>query len=179
MTNCLNTQQQMTNKEASNLQESMVAKYLGWNTVVGSGARPFRPGDVQNEHYLIECKTHTSEQQNIIFYTKHWDKISKEARSINKYPALVVDNGTQKSHNTWVMVPKRVLPEKVFKIFGLVNTAKSDSTITFRHESAKSLYKSGYNDEKISYFPGWCNQEQVAIMSLSEFKKFYEEEFEC
>jgi len=169
----------MTNKEASKLQEDMVAKFLGWNVVSGSGARPFKPGDVQNEHYLLECKTHTTEQTNIVFYTKHWEKISIEARSTNKYPALVVDNGTQKSQNTWVMIPKRVLPEKVFKIFGLVNTAKSESTITFRHEAAKSLYKAGHNDDKISYFPGWCNNEQIAIMTLSEFNKFYEQEFEC
>lgn len=170
----------MTNKEASSKQEKMVAEFLGWKVVTGSGSRPFTPGDVNSDHFLVECKTHIEEQDNIVFYKKHWDKISTESRTINKYPALIVDNGTQKSKNTWVMIPKRMLPDDgVFKIFGLVNTARTDSTITFKHSAASLLFKLGHNDKKISYFPEWCNGEQIAIMSLEEFREFYQQEFEC
>ena len=167
------------NKIFSSKQENMVAKYMGWKVVTGSGSRPFAPGDVNGENFLVECKTHNDEQENIVFYKKHWIKISEEARAKHRFPALVVDNGTQDLSNTWVMLPKRILFEDdVFKIFGLVNTARTDSTITFKHAVATSLYKSGYAEDKINYFPEWCNGEQVAIMPLTEFRKYYEEQYE-
>ena len=158
----------------------MVAKYMGWQVVSGSGSKPIEPGDVKNYNFLVECKTHTEEQENIVFYKKHWVKISEEARAKHKYPVLVVDNGTQKSNDTWVMIPKRMLSgDTIFRIYGLVNTAKSDSTVTFKHSVAKSLYKLGHQDNHINYFPEWCNNEQVAIMPLDEFREFCQEEFGC
>lgn len=170
------------NKVFSAKQEKMVADYMGWRVVTGSGSRPFAPGDIKDTSsgkFLVECKTHNEEQENVVFYKKHWAKISEEAQAIHRYPVLVVDNGTQKSHNTWVMIPKRMLSDEssTFRIFGLVNTAKSDSTVTFKNSIAKSLYKLGHQDNRINYFPEWCNGEQVAIMSLDEFRHFYQEEF--
>ena len=167
------------NKVYSSKQEKMVADYMGWKVVTGSGSRPFRPGDIDSYNILVECKTHTEEQNNIVFYKKHWIKISEEAQSKHKYPILVVDNGTQLAKNTWVMLPKRLLTDdsSLFRIFGLVNTARSDSTVTFNHSVATALYKSGYTENKINYFPEWCNGEQVAIMPLNEFKVFCKDEF--
>lgn len=169
----------MTNKEASNKQEHMVADFLGWEVVSGSGARPFRPGDVQNENYLVECKTHTKEQPNTIFYKKYWSKIVTEARSVNKYPALITDNGTQKSENTWVMIPNRVIiPEIANKLLIFFNTSTSGNTITFRQETAYSAFKAFYIDSKINYFEQLLGEDIVAIMPLEEFRKFYQLEFE-
>jgi len=169
----------MTNKEASYNQEHMVAKFLGWKVVSGSGSRPFRPGDVQNDNYLVECKTHTKEQNNIVFYKNHWEKIVLESRSVNKYPALIVDDGTQSAENTWVMLPRRIIPEdEAFRLFNLTNTSRTDSTVTFNHSSATNLFRLGSQENRINLFPEWCNGEQVAIMPLSEFKKFYQEQFE-
>ena len=169
----------MTNKEASAKQEKMVADYMGWKVVSGSGSRPFAPGDVKNNNYLVECKTHIAAQDKIVFHKKHWEKIGIEAQAVHKYYALVTDDGTQRSNRTWVMIPRRVVPDDTaFRLFGLVNSARSDSTITFNHTAAISLYKSGSSDKKINYFPEWCNGEQVAIMPLEEFKKFYVEQFE-
>lgn len=169
----------MTNKEASAKQEKMVADYMGWRVITGSGSRPFQPGDVKNEHYLVECKTHIEPQDKVVFYRKHWEKISIEAQSEHKYPALVTDNGTQKSQHTWVMLPKRVIPDDdAFRIFGLVNTAKTNSTVTFNHSAAIELFRVGNQDKHINYFPEWCNGEQVAIMPLEEFQKFYKDQFE-
>lgn len=168
------------NKVFSSRQEKMVADYMGWRVVTGSGSRPFTPGDVSGYNFLVECKTHTEPQENIVFYKKHWAKISEEALAKHRYPALIVDNGTQKSDNTWVMIPRRMLTgEDVFRIFGLVNTARSDSTVTFKEQAANSLFRLGCADNKINYFPEWCNGEQVAIMSLDEFRKFCQEEFGC
>lgn len=169
----------MTNKEASERQEKLVANYMGWQVVSGSGARPFRPGDVQNEYYLVECKTHTKEQKNIIFHKEHWDKIQKEAISVHKYPALITDDGTQRVAATWVMLPKRVITsESISEILNLVNTSTSGNTVTYNHEAMKTLYKAGYDIDAINYIFE-SSFGEVAILSLSEFKKFYEEQFEC
>ena len=166
------------NKFFSAKQESMVAKYMGWKVVSGSGSRPFAPGDVNSYNFLVECKTHNDEQDNIVFYKKHWVKITEEARSKHQYPVLVVDNGTQLAKNTWVMIPKKMISgDSVFKLYGLANTSRTGSTITFNHISASSLYKSGHQDNRINYFPEWFDEEQVAIMPLEEFKTFCIEEF--
>lgn len=169
----------MTNKEASTSQENMVANYMGWRVVTGSGSRPFRPGDVQNDHFLVECKTHTEPQEKIIFYTKHWAKISEEAQAKHRYPALVVDNGTQKSQNTWVMLSRSVIPDdRAFRHFNIPNTSTSGNTITFNHSAVSNRFKLGHQLDRINFFPEWCNNEQIAIMPLEEFKKFYVEQFE-
>jgi hypothetical protein len=166
------------NKISSEKQEHLVAEYLGCKVVSGSGARPFNQGDVTGYSFLIECKTHNTEQQNIIFYKKHWIKISEEAIAHGRFPALVVDNGTQSIKNTWVMIPKRILADNsVFRIFGLTNTSRTDSTITFKNTLAMTLYQSGRSEDRVNYFPEWCNREQVAIMPLSEFKELYIKEF--
>lgn len=170
----------MTNKEASYNQEHMVAKFLGWKVVTGSGARPFRPGDVQNDNYLVECKTHTKEQKNIVFYKKHWDKIVIEARSVNKYPALIVDDGTQRAENTWVMIPERVITfESVCKFMGLENTSTSGNTITFSKVATEEFYKQWYRDNvSVNYIVTDFDGNRLAVLKLSEFKKFYQEQFE-
>jgi len=171
---------EQSKKESSNKQEKMVADYMGWKVVKGSGSRPFAPGDVNSYNFLVECKTHIDEQESIIFYKKHWKKISEEALSKHKYPVLITDNGTQKSNNTWVMLPKRMLSDdSVFKLFGLSNTSRSGNTVTFSHIAATSLYKSGHTDNRINYFPEWFDDEQVAIMPLAEFRDFCKEEFGC
>ena len=158
----------------------MVADYMGWKVVKGSGSRPFTPGDVDSYNILVECKTHNDEQENIVFHKKHWVKITEEALAKHKYPVLVVDNGTQKADNTWVMLPRRMITDdNVFKIYGIVNTARTDSTITFKHQTTSYLYRTGYSENKLNYIPEWCHGEQVAIMPLDEFKKFCQDEFGC
>ena len=170
----------MTNKEASAKQENMVADFMGWKVVTGSGARPFRPGDVQNDNYLVECKTHTKEQPNIVFYKKYWDKIVTEARSVNKYPALITDNGTQNSKYTWVLIPKRVITSEIANsILNLVNSSTSGTTITFRQETSYSTFKAFYIDKAINFFEQSWGEEKLAVMPLEEFRKFYQSEFEC
>ena len=169
----------MTNKEASCKQEKMVADYMGWKVVSGSGSRPFAPGDVKNENYLVECKTHIAPQDNIIFYKKHWRKIITEAQATNRYPALVVDNGTQKSNNTWVAVLYHSLPDNTHVIQGATNKSHKDTAITFGKDELDTLYRLQYDDTKINYFIGWFGDDELAIMPLSEFQKYYREQFEC
>jgi len=169
----------MTNKEASAKQEKLVADYMGWHVVSGSGARPFKPGDVNNEHYLAECKTHVNEQTNIVFYKKHWDKIAIESSSVHKRPVLITDNGTQNSSHTWVAIHWKTLPENCHIILGLNNTSRSENTITFNAYEAAMNYKQGYQDSDINYFIEKFGKDELAIMPLSEFKKFYQDQYEC
>lgn len=88
----------------SDKQEKMVASYLGWRQVTGSGARPNHPGDVISDSWLGECKTHATKKKTVVFILDFWDKIADEAASRFKRPALFVDDGTQKAENTLVMI---------------------------------------------------------------------------
>lgn len=157
----------------------MVSDYMGWDVVPGSGARPFNPGDVSSTHFLVECKTHIAEQNNVVFNKKHWTKIVEEATAKHRYPALVTDNGTQKSDGTWVMIPIRLIPsEDSFRLYGMDNTARRGTTITFNYRSAFDIYKATRSENLIYYFADTFNGESVAIMPLYEFRKFYKEQFE-
>jgi len=168
-------------KEFSNRQETMVAKYMGWKVVAGSGARPFTPGDVFNEHFLVECKTHTEEQPKIVFYRDHWKKISEEARAKNRNPILIVDNGTQRSQNTWVAMSIRSLPfENRNELSGLTNTSREGTTIIFDNSATYETFKTGRQEGYINYFvTRFTNVDNlIAIMPLEEFKEYYHQEFE-
>lgn len=93
-------------KYFSGKQEKLVAEYLGWTTVSGSGARNFHPGDIRSCNYLGECKTHVKPIDKLFFSCSVWAKIKNEATSVFKTPILITDIGTQKLDDTWCIVPK-------------------------------------------------------------------------
>lgn len=99
----------MSTKDFSNKQEQSIAKYLGWNTVVASGARDFHPGDIINREdgWLGECKTHTTSDKDILFKLDVWKKIQEEAMTNGQLkPVLFTDDGSQKLENTWCVTRK-------------------------------------------------------------------------
>ena len=166
------------NKIYSDRQEKMIASYLGWRQVVGSGARPFIPGDVGAYDWLGECKTHDTEKPNIVFQVKHWNKIADEAMSRHRYPVLFTDNGTQRSEDTWVMLTfSQIDPAIVNVIEGLKNSSTKGSSVTFKSAAAKVLYKEHSIDGKFNVFKFTCGTKVVAIMPLSTFRDFIEENF--
>jgi hypothetical protein len=170
----------MTNKEASYAQEHMVAKYMGWKVVSGSGARPFAPGDVIADHFIVECKTHVKEC-SVQFVKKHWDKIEIEARSKTKFPLLITDDGTQHYKHTWVMIPFFVIANCTVPsiIDGLDDTSRSGNTVIFNHEAAYSLYKQKQVNGSTSMFlTKWGPEGRpLAILPLEVFRQFFEEQF--
>jgi hypothetical protein len=93
----------MNNKYYSNRHEKMIAEYLGWKQISGSGARPFAPGDINADQWLGECKTHITPGHKIHFDIKIWNKIAEESASQFKQPAYFVDDGSQKINRTWVI----------------------------------------------------------------------------
>ena len=168
----------LNNKFYSDRQEKMIANYLGWRQVAGSGARPFVPGDVGAYDWLGECKTHDIEKANIAFQIKHWNKISDEAMGKHRYPVLFTDNGTQRAENTWVMILFSMFdPDQINVIEGLTNTSTKGSSITFKLAEANSLYQKHVGEERLSVFKFSCNGRNVAILPLSTFRDFIEENF--
>lgn len=97
------------NKHYSTIQENTIAKYLGWSVVSGSGARSGHPGDIKSEEWLGECKTHTKTDSKLFVSFNVWDKISDEAQSQFKKPALFVDDGSQQVENTFVLFRPTIL----------------------------------------------------------------------
>lgn len=95
-------------KYYSNKQEKMIANYLDWEVVSGSGARDFHPGDIKSDRWIGECKTHTSSVKKITFRKDVWIKIQNEAHSQFKLPVLFVDDGSQDIRRTWCMFPSSV-----------------------------------------------------------------------
>ena len=106
----------MTNKQASDKQEKMIADYLGWKQVSGSGARPNHPGDILGEEWMGECKTHTTPNHKIIFKKSVWDKLCEESSSRFKFPAYFSDDGSQKYYNTWVVFNEMQLPNDSYSV---------------------------------------------------------------
>lgn len=121
----------MTTKFFSSKQERMVADFLGWSVVSGSGARDCHPGDITSDEWLGECKTHEKPGHRIVFWTKVWNKICDEAASKHRYPILIVDDGSQKLDNTWVMFN--------LKTAGLMNVNQIDVTSNFLKTTSVSL----------------------------------------
>ena len=42
-----------TTKYYSSIQEDKIARFLGWDKVVGSGARALHPGDIEGMEFLV------------------------------------------------------------------------------------------------------------------------------
>ena len=168
----------MNNKYYSDRQEKMIADYLGWKQVIGSGSRPFTPGDVGSYNWLGECKTHDTEKPTIVFLKSHWLKICEEAAAKHRYPILFKDNGTQRSENTWIMLPLSVFnPAIVNVIEGLKNTSTKGTSLTFKLADAKQLYRSNSVEGKYNLFKiTWAGRD-LAVIPLSTFRDFIEDYF--
>lgn len=167
-----------SNKYYSNRQEQMIAKYLGWSQVIGSGSKPFIPGDVNSSSWLGECKTHDDERSNIVFLKSHWLKICEEAVAKHRFPVLFTDNGTQLAKDTWVMTPLSVIDTSIVNIIeGLKNTAIKGSSLTFNLDDGTTLYKNNSIDNKINVFTINWDERDLAVMPLSSFRDFIEEYF--
>lgn len=126
----------MSTKDFSNKQEKMIASYLGWKQVSGSGSRPTVTGDVIGDEWLGECKTHTTRGHRILFDVKVWEKIVGEASAKFKQAAYFVDDGSQRSDKTWVMFMQTALSSN----FTVVKYPYSiNKTTTFEQAQMKAI----------------------------------------
>ncbi len=182
-----------TNKYYSDRQEHMIADYLGWSVVSGSGARSTLPGDIRSEDWLGECKTHKTPGQMISFKHKVWKKIQDEASSKFKFPALFVDDGSQTVENTWVMHRRftackfaKINVSNILSEFPLVDTLRypelgsvgrimrvSDESINFDTSSLLDNRRKVESYIPVIYHVGWRSKENalewVNISTLEDF----------
>lgn len=150
-------------KHYSEIQERMVASYLGWKRVTGSGARPGHPGDVAGEYFLCECKTHTLPNRPLVFDFGVWDKIAEEAKSQFKRPALIVDDGSQIPETTWVLFQPSALD--LFPEVGILCKNKGSYRI-----SLQSL-RDKYEDTPYIWIVMQNLDRKFALMPLPAFKE--------
>ena len=80
---------QLSTKDYSNKQESMVASFLGWSKVAGSGAATCKAGDVISDKFLGECKTHETPGSKVTFRQDVWLKICDEAMVFGRIQLLL------------------------------------------------------------------------------------------
>lgn len=83
----------------SKQQENQIAKSIGGKRVSNSGATAFHKGDVTNDLFLIEAKTHTEARQQFTIKKEWIDKNREEAFQMGKrYSALAIDFGDGEQH---------------------------------------------------------------------------------
>lgn len=150
-----------SNKFYSDRQEKLVAKHTNGRQISGSGARPFAPGDVESDDWLIECKTHTTPGHKISFKEDVWKKIQEEAVIRHKFPAYVVDDGSQFLSNQRVLFS--LCPEDISEIEKENIQKYVKAAITFPSEDIRS--------NKI-YEAFWCGR-KVYVVSLKYFEELF------
>lgn len=78
----------------SKQQENRIAKSIGGKRVANSGATAFHKGDVTNDLFLIEAKTHTELREQFTIKRDWILKNDEEAFQMGKrYSALALDFG--------------------------------------------------------------------------------------
>ena len=97
----------------SKKQEKAVAKAVSGKTVSNSGATRFNKGDVQTNHWLLECKTSVSAKASFSIKREWLDKNRQEAFAMGKdHNALVFDFGNG-SNRYYVVDEKTFLKMQV------------------------------------------------------------------
>lgn len=94
----------------SNKQEKQVAKAVGGKQTSNSGATPFYKGDVVTDHWLIECKTCTSEKQSVSIKHSWIKKNSEETFAMGKSYSAIAFNFCPDGENYYV------IDEQLFKL---------------------------------------------------------------
>lgn len=78
----------------SKIQETAVARVLGGERTLNSGATPFEKSDIKVRNFAIECKTRTTPSDSISIKKDWLEKNSKEALfNGKKYSALAFNFG--------------------------------------------------------------------------------------
>lgn len=158
---------QDNNKTFSSKQEKLIASYLDWTVIAGSGSRPTAVGDIRSDEWLGECKTHTTPNHSITFNAKVWAKIREEATAKFKHPALFVDDGSQLVGRTWCMFPLNVLDLSDATILDYPKPIKTNITFSLSDLKSDNLYKATYDDVP------------VIITGLATFELLLSGEFAC
>lgn len=137
----------MATKTYSTRQENMIAQWLDWKVVAGSGAAACFPGDVISDDWLGECKTHVEPGHKIFFSKSVWDKIKDEAMVKRRFPVLFVDDGTQSIGHTWCLCLYNHLDNEDIHVEPMIKGINKN--ISFDHE-----YMARQAKDVITKYPG-------------------------
>lgn len=155
----------------SDRQEKRIANALGWDVVSGSGNQDFHPGDLIGPNWLGECKTHVTSGQKIKFDLKVWQKICAEAESKFRYPALIVDDGTQVNSHAWVMFPIDAVGHRDMEEIPWTLIVKTN--VVFNGDERKRSYlevKEGFHlDDKHVVYRVPFNRTSVGVCPFDTF----------
>lgn len=163
----------MATKDYSKVQESMVADFLGWEVVSGSGAAACHPGDVISEDWLGECKTHVKPGQKIFFSKSVWKKICDESMVKRRYPVLFTDDGSQRANKTWCLFSYRQLNLEEVDPFNDTTYLKR-TNISFEHLQMILNYQEICLDsDKHRVFLLPWGDDTVAVCPLTTFKELF------
>lgn len=163
----------MPTKDYSSAQEHMIADYLGWSVVAGSGAAACYPGDIISDEWLGECKTHVETGKKIFFSYSVWKKICDEASVKHRFPVLFTDDGSQKSNKTWCLIPYRCVDETKCSRYRIDKEVRTN--INFVHDAMIVQYNifNTSSVEKSAVFTAVWHGEHVALLPLQVFKELY------
>ena len=160
----------MATKDFSSKQENMIANYLDWSVVAGSGAAACFPGDIISDDWLGECKTHVESGNKIFFSKSVWKKICDEASVKRRFPVLFVDDGSQRRDRTWCLFSKKQLDLDRCVCYPI--PVRKATNITFDHFEMKEVYED-YRS-KTDLIPVLCHtwdNDVVVIARLYEFSE--------
>ena len=172
---------ELNTKQFSDKQEKLIASELGGYQISGSGSRPFAPGDVKTYEWLMECKTHTKPDQNILFDINVWKKISDEAMATHRKPVLIVDDGSQTIDKTWCLCRASNIDLTGMLTADLpINIRKN---ITCKHDKLQSALKNASKglivDGANGFYQGivfevYWNNENLLVMPFKTFKELFD-----
>lgn len=162
-------------KYYSSKQEHMIARYLGWDVVFGSGARDCHPGDITSDNWLGECKTHTSPGKRITFNRFVWNKIIDEAQSKFKFPVLFVDDGSQSIEKTWCLFPYTLMCKSGYLVVSEANVDAPKSNIVIDHSKLLKCYKQHQEqqNEHIIIMSGHLSGTEIGVVPLEIFNTMF------
>ena len=164
-------------KVFSSKQESLLASELGWGVISGSGSRPGAPGDISCDDWLGECKTHEAPGNKIFFDALVWDKIQKESVVKHRSPALLVDDGSQTTKDTWVLCFAHSLNLSRCLVAPLNFSVRKNISFSSDkgHDYLDDVFKKnggGIAFDYAIYGTNWCDKE-VCILPFRVFKEIY------
>lgn len=167
----------MATKDFSSKQEKMIADFLGWSVVAGSGAAACFPGDIISDDWLGECKTHVERGKQIFFSRSVWIKICDEAFMKRRSPVLFTDDGSQRSERTWCLFSFRNIDNSLVKTYP--SDRYCNKNITFSHEVLSDIYSKCQRDcqgtGKSPVMSIDWEDEKVGIVSLDVFRELFGE----
>lgn len=99
----------MNTRAYSDRQEKAVAKAIKGKKQANSGATKWQKGDVQNEHFLIECKTVIGSRHKSFSIKEEWlDKVAEEAIGMRKQGWALCFEYNQADNRRFYVISERM-----------------------------------------------------------------------